>query len=111
MSRLALIILLGVGWSAQILAQEPPQAPLAVKQAIVEGQVFNVVGDDLPSSRKFLRLYKRHVRPFRSVYVPKPVSYLFCWVWEKYSGWSQGQLPAVFTRTRSNSSRRAGSVS
>ena len=34
----------------------------------VEGEVFNIVDDDLPSSRKFLRLYKRNVRRFRSIY-------------------------------------------
>jgi nucleoside-diphosphate-sugar epimerase len=64
----------------------------------VEGEVFNVVDDDLPSSRKFLRLYKRNVRPFRSIYVPHALSYLFCYLWEKYSQWSDGQLPPVFTR-------------
>jgi nucleoside-diphosphate-sugar epimerase len=64
----------------------------------IEGEVFNVVDDDLPSSRKFLRLYKRNVRRFKSIYVPKPLSYLFCWAWEKYSAWSAGQLPPVFTR-------------
>ena len=36
----------------------------------VEGEVFNVVDDDLPSSRHFLRLYKQNVRRFRSLYVP-----------------------------------------
>ncbi len=36
----------------------------------VDGQVFNVVDDDLPSSRQFLRLYKRNVRRFRSLYLP-----------------------------------------
>ena len=29
----------------------------------VDGEVFNVVDDDLPTSRKFLRLYKKNVRP------------------------------------------------
>ena len=30
----------------------------------VDGEVFNIVDDDLPSSRKFLRMYKRNVRKF-----------------------------------------------
>lgn len=64
----------------------------------VTHQTFNVVDDDLPSSRLFLRLYKRHVRYFRSVYVPHGVSYLLCYLWEKYSEWSKGQLPPVFNR-------------
>ena len=64
----------------------------------VEGEVFNIVDDDLPTSRQLLRAYKRHVRPFHSVYLPKVASYLFCLLWEKYSAWSQQQLPPVFTR-------------
>ena len=65
----------------------------------VDGEVFNVVDDDLPSSRQFLRLYKRQVRPFTSLYVPHALSYALCWMWEAYSRWSQGQVPAVFNRS------------
>ena len=64
----------------------------------VDGEVFNVVDDDLPSSRQFLRLYKRNVRRFTSIYVPHVVSYALCGAWEKYSNWSEGQLPPVFNR-------------
>jgi nucleoside-diphosphate-sugar epimerase len=64
----------------------------------VDGQVFNVVDDDLPSSRRFLRLYKANVRRFRSVYVPHAVSYGLSWLWEAYSRRSQNQLPAVYNR-------------
>ncbi len=64
----------------------------------VEGQVFNVVDDELPTSRRFLRLYKRRVRDFASLFVPYPVFFLFCYLWEKYSAWSGGQLPPVFNR-------------
>jgi nucleoside-diphosphate-sugar epimerase len=66
----------------------------------IDGEVFNVVDDDLPSSRQFLRLYKRNVRHFTSIYVPHVVSYALCSLWEKYSNWSQGQLPPVFNRRR-----------
>jgi nucleoside-diphosphate-sugar epimerase len=66
----------------------------------IDGQVFNVVDDDLPSSRDFLRLYKRHVRRFRSVYLPHAVSYGFCWLWETYSQWSDEQLPPAFNRRK-----------
>ena len=62
----------------------------------VEGEAFNVVDDDLPSSRTFLRLYKRHVRRFRSIYVPHAVSYVLSCLWERYSSWSEGQLPPVY---------------
>jgi nucleoside-diphosphate-sugar epimerase len=63
----------------------------------VEGEVFNIVDDDLPSSRKFLRFYKKNVQPFPSVYLPHGLSYLLCFFWERLSRWSKGELPAVFT--------------
>lgn len=64
----------------------------------IEGEVFNIVDDNLPSSRKFLRLFKGNVRKFKSIYLPKPVSYLFCYCWEKYSERSKGQLPRAYNR-------------
>jgi nucleoside-diphosphate-sugar epimerase len=64
----------------------------------VDGEVFNVVDDDLPSSRQFLRQYKRKVRHFRSIYLPHAVSYALCCLWERYSVWSEGQLPPAFNR-------------
>lgn len=62
----------------------------------VEGQIFNVVDDDLPTSRQFLRLYKRNVHKFLSLYLPHSVSYTFCRLWESYSRWSHEQLPPAF---------------
>lgn len=64
----------------------------------IDGEVFNIVDDLVPSSRQFLRLYKRRVRRFRSIYLPHPVSYFLCYLWEKYSNWSEGQLPPAFNR-------------
>jgi len=61
----------------------------------IGGEIFNVVDDDLPTSRRFLRLYKKNVKSFKSVYVPHAMSYLLCRMWEKYSAWSEGQLPPV----------------
>ena len=66
----------------------------------VEGKVFNVVDDELPSSRRFLRLYKQNVRRFASIGVPRVVSYAVCCLWEMYSKWSDEQLPPVFNRRR-----------
>jgi nucleoside-diphosphate-sugar epimerase len=65
-----------------------------------DGEIFNVVDDDLPSSREFLRLYKQQVRWFRSIYVPHFLSYILCYLWERYSAWSEGQLPPAFNRRR-----------
>jgi nucleoside-diphosphate-sugar epimerase len=71
---------------------------LAGIQPGIDGEVFNVVDDDVPRSRTFLGLYKKNVRSFRSIYLPKVASYLFCFLWEKYSSWSNGQLPPVYNR-------------
>lgn len=73
---------------------------LAALRAGIDGEVFNVVDDDLPTSRSFLRQYKRKVRNFRSIYVPHFMSYLLCRVWEKYSSWSEEQLPPAFNVSR-----------
>jgi nucleoside-diphosphate-sugar epimerase len=66
----------------------------------VDGDVFNIVDDDLPSSRQFLRLYKKNVKHFRSLYVPHALSYTLCYLWERYSNWSEEQLPPAFNRRR-----------
>lgn len=66
----------------------------------VEGETFNVVDDDPLSSREFLHQYKKNLGHFRSVYIPHGVSFALCFLWEKYSQWSRGQLPPVFNRKR-----------
>jgi len=64
----------------------------------IDGEVFNLIDDDLPTSRSFLHLYKKRVRSFKSIYLPHAISYFLCWAWERYSRWSHGQLPPVFNR-------------
>ena len=66
----------------------------------VDGEVFNIVDDNLPTSRQFLREYKRNVRKFSSIYLPHSCSYLLCWLLEWYSTWSEGQLPPILTRRK-----------
>jgi len=66
----------------------------------VDGETFNVVDDNLPSSRKFLRLYKKNVKNFKSLYVPHFLNYVLCYLWEKYSDWSEVQLPPAFNRRK-----------
>ncbi len=66
----------------------------------IDGEIFNVVDDDPPTSRQFLRQYKQHVIPFKSIYLPHSVSYFLCFLWERYSRWSEGQLPPVYNRKR-----------
>lgn len=64
----------------------------------VGGEVFNVVDDELPTSKTFLKLYKNKVSRFRSIYVPYRSFFLFCYAWELYSKWSERQLPPLFNR-------------
>jgi nucleoside-diphosphate-sugar epimerase len=71
---------------------------LAGLKSGIDREVFNVVDDGLPSSRSFLRSYKRIVKRFPSIYVPHALSYLLCWLWETYSKRSEGQLPPLFNR-------------
>ena len=67
------------------------------------GRAYNVHDDNLPTSRQYLRLYKRNVKSLRSVWVPYTVVKVLSRLMEKYHRWSQGQLPAIFTVYKSAS--------
>ena len=73
---------------------------LAGLKTVAEGEAFNVVDDDLPTSRQFLKLYKKNVKWFYSLNVPYFITYLFCCLWEKYVEWSKDQLPLTFNRKK-----------
>jgi nucleoside-diphosphate-sugar epimerase len=72
---------------------------LAGLKAGIEGEVFNVVDDELLTSRQFLREYKKK-EPGFSVRIPYFVAHALCLLWEKYSKWSKNQLPPAFNRRR-----------
>lgn len=61
------------------------------------GEVYNVVDDDLPTSREYLRLYQRRVKPMRTLPVPYWLLHWGSGLVERYSQQSKGQLPAIFT--------------
>ena len=73
---------------------------LAGLEPDLEGEIFNIVDDDLLTSRQFLKAYKKHVKRFISVRIPYPLAYGLCLLWEKYASWSKGQLPPAFNRRR-----------
>jgi len=73
---------------------------LAGLKAGIEGEIFNVVDDELLTGRQFLQSYKNRVKPFRSVRIPYSLAYAMCIFWEKYAKWSKNQLPPVFNRRR-----------
>jgi nucleoside-diphosphate-sugar epimerase len=66
----------------------------------VEGEVFNIVDDDLPLSRDFLKAYKDNAQPMRSISIPYPLFSVLCRLWESYAKFSKGQIPPVFNRYR-----------
>jgi nucleoside-diphosphate-sugar epimerase len=65
----------------------------------IDGEVFNVVDDDLLSGKEFLRAYNKKTNG-ASVRVPYAIAYVLCLLWERYSRWSKNQLPPVFNRRR-----------
>jgi 2-alkyl-3-oxoalkanoate reductase len=62
-----------------------------------DGQVYNVVDDDLVTSRQYLNLYKKNVRRVRSIFIPYFATQWLSKRVERYHIKSKGQLPAVFT--------------
>ncbi|RXH57747.1 NAD-dependent epimerase/dehydratase family protein [Granulicella sibirica] len=61
------------------------------------GQIYNVVDDDLPTSRQYLSLYRQRVKRISTIPIPY---WLLLWGSGKvqaYSNRSKGQLPAIFT--------------
>jgi nucleoside-diphosphate-sugar epimerase len=73
---------------------------LAGLRANVDGEIFNVVDDELLTGRQFLNAYKKRVISFRSIRIPYLAGYGLCSLWEKYSKWSKNQLPPAFNRRR-----------
>ena len=70
---------------------------LAGRTARAVGETYNLVDDDLPTCREYLRLYRAQVKPLRTVPLPYPVTLAMSRLVERYHAFSRGQLPAVFT--------------
>lgn len=66
------------------------------------GQTINILDDDLPSVRQLLAAYRRHGRKLRTFWLPQraigPLSSAYEW----YHRQSQGQLPDVISRYRTD---------
>jgi nucleoside-diphosphate-sugar epimerase len=69
----------------------------------LEGEVLNVVDDDLPSAARFFRAYRERTGVARAIRVPYSLAYALCYFWETYSRLSNGQLPPAFNRRRCSS--------
>ncbi|MFY0407474.1 NAD-dependent epimerase/dehydratase family protein [Solicola sp. PLA-1-18] len=64
----------------------------------VEGERFIIVDDDLPTGHEYLRRYKDRVGWFPTLTVPYGAFYGLSGLLERYSRWSEGQLPMTFNR-------------
>jgi nucleoside-diphosphate-sugar epimerase len=73
---------------------------LAGLRAGINGEVFNIVDDELPTGRQFLKAYRNKAKSLLSIRLPYVVGYTMSLLWEKYSRWSKKQLPPVFNRRR-----------
>ncbi len=58
-------------------------------------EAINIVDDDKISSRKFLRLYKKNVFSFKSVFVPYWLFYSFSIFWERLAKKTHYAIPAI----------------
>ena len=67
------------------------------------GQVYNVHDDELMTASRYLREYKKHVNPIRSIRLPYFMTRMLAWSLETYHRRSQGQLPAIITRYKAAS--------
>lgn len=77
----------------------------------INGEIFNIVDDNLPTSGTLLKAVKRNLGSFFSIRVPYYIYYCFCFLWEKYSKWSHGQLQPVFNRKRCATYHKGNSYS
>lgn len=65
-----------------------------------QGQIFNIVDDDLPTSHEFLAAYRKQVRAMRTISLPKFISYLLCAFWGGAARMSGGRLPLTYNLHR-----------
>jgi nucleoside-diphosphate-sugar epimerase len=75
----------------------------AAKNSQFNGEIYNVVDDDLIDAREFLNRYRNEVKKLPYITVPFAATRLMSWAVEKYHDYSRGQLPAIFTRYKTDS--------
>jgi len=61
------------------------------------GKSFNVVDDDLPTAKEYLRGYKKQVKRIPTVKLAYPMAMMLSQMVEKYHRRTHGQIPAVLT--------------
>lgn len=73
---------------------------LAAGEAGKDGEVYNIVDDDLPTCSEYLTEYKKYVRNVPAVPLPYPAAQVLARAVTWYSRFSKGQLPAILTPYR-----------
>lgn len=76
---------------------------LACRVQGADGEALNILDDGLPTGSQLLRKLRRAGQGIRSVWIPRPLIGPLSSLYEWYSRWSDGQLPGVITRYRSDS--------
>jgi nucleoside-diphosphate-sugar epimerase len=71
---------------------------LAGMSPLASGRSYNVVDDDLPTGREYVKGYKQRVKKVPAIDLPFPLALLLSEVVERYHASSRGQIPAVLTR-------------
>ena len=79
-------------------------AILAAGENGKNGEVYNIVDDDLPTCTEYLREYKKYVRDVPALPVPYGAAQLLSRGVSWYSKMSKGQLPAILTPYRTAAS-------
>jgi len=75
-------------------------AVLAGVKPGIEGETFNVVDDDLPTSSVFLHRFKEVRKNTRSIWIPYSLMQVLSRILSWYSDYSQGQIPLIMTPHR-----------
>ncbi|WP_437202478.1 NAD-dependent epimerase/dehydratase family protein [Planctomicrobium sp. SH664] len=98
-------LLLRMGGSQQLPYTHVENCADAIKLAGIaagtDGEIVNVVDDHLPTGRQIVSLLRKSGQRVPTLWLPRPLIGPLSSIYEWYSNWSEGQLPAVITAYKS----------
>ena len=65
----------------------------------IDGEIFNIVDDELLTARQFLKAYRKKAKSL-AIKIPYVLGYTLSLLWEKYAESSKNQVPPAFNRRR-----------
>ena len=77
----------------------------------VDGETFNVVDDDLLTSRVFLTLYKQNVQPIKSIDIPYRLLYTGCYLYELRAKLFRKRMPPSINRKKCSAAWKGNNYS